>query len=1353
VARTAADVIPAAGGRDGWLVLACGAPEEASDRVREEDEARVGRFRRYSIDHAELLGEILEVAPVTAARGRRILERLDRVVADYQALFASVDAEAAEVPGRYSPLREKLAAAIDGAADDQVLPPGAAYLVQAFEDPASVGEVRTLHGLKRFLHQRGLRHAFRLFGSAGQANRSVDLLLIQDEAPPVLVRQIRYIDFEGQTSGLPLPVRLVAQAYRAYLLHGVSALPRIRILVYGTEVQTYIWFRNHPAFVRLDLSPPHRGGMIDLECYAVSQYELAQHPDPEVPGLQRVLRRIGFFVEMDGTRLHARYDKERATQLSEIIERAGLLFRLAPRLMDLDWALSALDARPARREAIAEYWSDLLIRQGLIPLDAAAAPAAPGRDGGRRLRELRSVLRRCGLRVEPSQTRYSGHPAGQLDLEREILVPLREACRRGEVVERDGVLVRGLPDHFRREHEAVRLARIVIGGGAPLGRAAQTASLVAPLERWLRFRATGSVAGYSVERATLALRDGEATVCVARDAHGAIVLAFATRGQIPFLARSRRRQPWRRPAEFSPADLRRCLVRDNYLAPATVDADAVNPHAVAATFFMPNPRAIPAPLEGDRRIPGLAASPGRASGFVRLATAGRNPGDYDGAVLVAPTIQPGDAPLLARAAAIVSTGGGTLSHAGLLALELGRPSLVVPGRWRRTPGGEDVLVLRRTDVRERRGRLGRLEVCCWFAIRQYEEQVREGDLVVVDAVDGTLGLLGADRDALALHQGLRELDAAGRAIATAADDAALLTARGQLLRVGHQLLRLVARLDRPVLAHYAVRELVAAQAESCGSAAAPHRRRLVQALCQSPVAGPAARAALRAATDYLEHRFRGLSDLIRTGLDAFPGVLEVIFVRLSAARVARALQGVGELRELHPGGPAAPASTARGDGGIHSVMAEVDSLAMDRLLQFREILVHELRGARLAREPAWRLDTVLQAVAWIDQVLRKAEPPPERPLMAWARQRVRAPAVSARDRLGDRLILPAHRAGRELAPLIGRKAATLGDIIRVLGPEFVPGWFAITDRAFRIALAAPHASADLAAPTLEAAIEKVLARSDLEPAGKARAIRDLWSRAPLPEPLTTAVVEAYRNLAEEGASPFVALRSSAFEEDAAGRTWAGQFDSYLFLRGEEDVLRHLRLVWAGLWNPRALHHRALGEGGGPQVGGGVLVQRMVDARVSGVLLTVNPAQEEMREMVVNVGLGLGEGVVSGRVDADEIHVAREPHHGGALRLRYQVAEKRYRILPDRGRGRGTRRAETLFHQRLRPALEYIELEGLVRAARALEAAFRHPLDLEFALEGPDLRVLQVRPVPLFHSALTETVERFPFDSNPSERSR
>jgi pyruvate,water dikinase len=378
------------------------------------------------------------------------------------------------------------------------------------------------------------------------------------------------------------------------------------------------------------------------------------------------------------------------------------------------------------------------------------------------------------------------------------------------------------------------------------------------------------------------------------------------------------------------------------------------------------------------------------------------------------------------------------------------------------------------------------------------------------------------------------------------------------------------------------------------------------------------------------------------------------------------------------------------------------------------------------------------------------------------RQRLSAIDDSSRRRSAVHRVIRSEEGGFELAPLIGWKAVNLAEIERLVGSGWVPPWFVVTHRAFEDVLDAPlHEIAPAfmeipaRAPTLRQAIQLVLAQPHLDAAQKSAHIRALWDGITLPEELAREVREAYRcirqisppeNVPPEAAGEtFVAIRSSAREEDTEAAARAGEFETFLFISGEQSVLEHLKRTWSGLWTARAIHNRSvLGDDASRPAGGGVIIQRIVWSRVSGVLQTVNAAQGDLREMVINAGHGLGEGIVSGLVAADQITVIKggDLVHG-PLRFRYVTADKRERVVFNQRTGQGTVRTETLYHQRLRPALEYVELCELVAVAARLEEAYGYPLDLEFGIEGTKLWILQARPVPSVLSSLRETLERYP----------
>jgi pyruvate,water dikinase len=405
----------------------------------------------------------------------------------------------------------------------------------------------------------------------------------------------------------------------------------------------------------------------------------------------------------------------------------------------------------------------------------------------------------------------------------------------------------------------------------------------------------------------------------------------------------------------------------------------------------------------------------------------------------------------------------------------------------------------------------------------------------------------------------------------------------------------------------------------------------------------------------------------------------------------------------------------------------------------------------------------LERVARIDAVLPDRDEPSgdkRRSALRRVRERLERADSTSLAQLGDRLILTPEEGGIELAPIVGSKAANLAEVERIAPHDIVPRWFVVTDRAFRLICDAPLGAGGrdkgekVTAGTM---IDSILARDGTSDAQKAFLIRKVWEGLRVPDSIVAEIGRAYRDLGggvadgdgegEDRDGSLVAVRSSGTEEDTLDATRAGEFETFLFIRGERDLMTHVKRVFASFWTERAIHNRALFAGGRDVVRGGVLVQRIVRSRVSGVVQTINVAEGRMREIVVNAGLGMGEGIVSGKVGADLIVIRKEGINGDAPpRFRYVTNDKREKVVYDARHGSGTVLIETLYHERFRPALEYTELSELVRTARRLEVAFGIPLDIEFGIEGSTIRILQARPIPLVAAILRETEERHPLQS-------
>ncbi len=1348
-----------------WLVVAHGgtlAGEEAAAAGPDP----VNGFRALNLLHADALADILDVAPLTAAKVRRILERMDRIVGSFCALFAAQAADECRVVADvHRELKARVERELATHAGGRPLTAELTRLVQMFEDPQTAGDVRTLHGLKRYLHQSGLRLGFRLAEAARGTNRTVDLAVVAPPRVTQVVRAIEYVDFEpepgapGRPPEIPWAVRIAAEGFGRQLLHGQETLPKLRAFCYGNEVHYFLSFGNHPLFLRVDLAPPLRGGMLDLEYYGVSKYQLDLHPNPTLDALGFFFRRLDVAFAIENTRIHARYDKERAADLADLCGKVEALFRLAPYLMDIDWVIGDLSLDAASRAAVAGAWADFFARWGVLPVSqlltadrlgillAVEADAAGAREvrwdgrGGYRDRfsagapawlrlRLAAALESRGLPCAGADRGES--PIAQLELERLLLGPLREALVRGEAHEGPGGLEATSPGLFERRHEASWFAELLEGDAARVVRAGRMARVVSALQRHLRFRTTGAVNGYEVQRAELPLSGQTLALHVLRDAAGVARLAFATPDGVLYRSRDGTSEPWRENAVLD-AEWLEARLRRNNVPVSLVGSDEADAEDLRETFHRPNPYEASPRLPGERLVAGIPAAPGRATGLARLGLAGREPGDVDGAILVTASLRPEDAPFLLRAAGVVSTGGGVLSHAGLLAMQFGKPALVAGGRWEEVPGDAPSVVCLRVEADEVTARSGAMKVTENRNRREREDRIREGDLLVVDADAGVLAILGRDRDALALHDGLRQLAAAAGRLPAVSGEDEILVLRGRRLRARHQLERLLGRMQDPVLARYAVRELLAGDAAASGGDSVD----LLKTLLANAAVGGAAAAALHAIAQDLVGRHTAGRDAAAQVLPRSRDAFEILALRRDVARVRANLASVSSCLAACGLGPGPPAPEDR----------DLETLAAAGLQSLRDRLAERVAGEEASAAPLHRMRHLLRQLGRLDAVLET--PAAVRGPAAGLERRLSEDDEASRARLAGRLILRPGDGGEELRPLVGSKAAALAESTRLGEGNAIPGWFVVTDRAFREVLGTrvpDAASVDAGAnggTTLHDVIDRILSRAEGTPETRSALVRRAWQSAPLPPGLAAEVTEAYERLA--GApDPFVAIRSSATEEDTENAARAGEFDTFLFVRGTAAVLDHLRLAWAGLWSARALQARPAPGAGWGAVGGGVLVQRMVDARVSGVLHTVNVASGRPREMLINAGLGLGEGVVSGLVAADQITIEKDASLAGDdLHFSYETRDKRERVVFNTRAGRGTIRVETLYHQRLRPALEYVELCELVHAAARLETAWGHPLDIEFAIEGPALRLLQVRPVPAALAVWRETAERLP----------
>jgi pyruvate,water dikinase len=264
-----------------------------------------------------------------------------------------------------------------------------------------------------------------------------------------------------------------------------------------------------------------------------------------------------------------------------------------------------------------------------------------------------------------------------------------------------------------------------------------------------------------------------------------------------------------------------------------------------------------------------------------------------------------------------------------------------------------------------------------------------------------------------------------------------------------------------------------------------------------------------------------------------------------------------------------------------------------------------------------------------------------------------------------RYIIELREIDRSQVALAGGKGANLGELSRIGGVHVPPG-FCVTTDAWRAVVAQLPADAD-----------------------GARALGSV----PIPDDIRSQVEVAVDRL---GPARAFAVRSSATAEDSADASFAGQHDSYLGVSGD-DVLEHVRRCWASLFSERAVAYRRRNGIADDRVQMAVVVQQMVSPRASGVLFTADPTTGHRKVSVIEATLGLGEALVSGRVNPDGFTV-----RGG-------------RILEAAQRQPG-------------PTLTEAQAVRLAELGRRIEAHFGTPQDIEWCLADDSFQVVQSRPI-------------------------
>jgi len=315
--------------------------------------------------------------------------------------------------------------------------------------------------------------------------------------------------------------------------------------------------------------------------------------------------------------------------------------------------------------------------------------------------------------------------------------------------------------------------------------------------------------------------------------------------------------------------------------------------------------------------------------------------------------------------------------------------------------------------------------------------------------------------------------------------------------------------------------------------------------------------------------------------------------------------------------------------------------------------------------------------------------------------------------------------------LAGGKGANLGEMYNSGIP--VPPAFVVTTTAY---------SEFLDKTKLKEKIKEKLAGLDEENTEEleqtAKEIRHLIDSQEMPKKVEEEIEEAYENIsidkdALKGASEdakailsrgfelaFVAVRSSATAEDSVETSFAGQNKTFLNIKGKRDLLRAVKECWASLFTARSVYYQIKNKLINKDILIAVIVQQMINSDKSGVIFSRDPIKEN-ENIVIEAVLGLGEGIVSGKIKPDNYVVNRNMEI-----LEKNMADKKIALI--RNSSGETEQVPLTPERSKSQVLSDYETRKLADYAVQLEEHYKHPQDIEFAIDSGIIYIVQTRPV-------------------------
>src|SRR3989344_7981583 len=305
-------------------------------------------------------------------------------------------------------------------------------------------------------------------------------------------------------------------------------------------------------------------------------------------------------------------------------------------------------------------------------------------------------------------------------------------------------------------------------------------------------------------------------------------------------------------------------------------------------------------------------------------------------------------------------------------------------------------------------------------------------------------------------------------------------------------------------------------------------------------------------------------------------------------------------------------------------------------------------------------------------------------------------------------------------PTVGGKGANLGEMTRAGFP--VPSGFCISTDAYFTFLEETGLKKKIFALIKEINVENT---QQLEEA--TANVRKIIKGKEIPLEMQTQILKAYSKMnetkigwLESTEKTYVAVRSSATAEDLPQASFAGQQETFLNVIGDRKLLDAVKACWASLFTARATYYRKKQGFPTEKVGISVVIQRMVNSDAAGVMFTSTPTGDESK-IVIEAAYGLGEVVVSGSVTPDTYTVDKAKFK----LIEKKIAKQEWMIIRKAG---GNQKLDVASAKKEAQKLSDDNIIALARIGKQIENHYKSPQDIEWALEGKELFIVQTRAI-------------------------